>query len=397
MAAASQIAPLSGLMIDSRAKATESPRERQGSVARRRYQKGQVYLYNDTTWYGRYWADEIRDGKVKRVRKNTPLGSKREYPTKRLAERRMEQLLSTINDPGYRPGRVAVLADFAERWTAEVLTMRKPSTQAKDKTHIRKYILPHLGKMRLDAIGVESQQAFIGHLKAAGVPGGYAVGILATLSKMLGTAKKWGYLCQPVNWKDLTLPEDRYGEGRSFTAEHGKQIIAAAEMPFKLMFSLAGYCGLRSGEIMGLRAEDVDLERKIISIKQTSWRGKTQSAKTKGSETSVPIPETLVALIRSHLPTTGLVFTNRRGKSYCAEKVVSKVLRPILDRLGIPRAGFHAFRHMHTTLLVDSGASIKTAQRQLRHASASTTLQVYAHVVEPSHRKAVEEMAKYLN
>jgi integrase len=52
---------------------------------------------------------------------------------------------------------------------------------------------------------------------------------------------------------------------------------------------------------------------------------------------------------------------------------------------------------MHSTLLVDSGASIKTAQRQLRHADARTTLDIYAHVVEPSHRKAVEEMAKYLN
>jgi integrase len=52
---------------------------------------------------------------------------------------------------------------------------------------------------------------------------------------------------------------------------------------------------------------------------------------------------------------------------------------------------------MHTTILVDSGASIKTAQRQLRHANARTTLEVYAQVVDPSHRKAVEEVAKYLN
>jgi len=334
---------------------------------------------------------------VKRVRKNTPLGTKKEYPTKRLAERRMEQLLSKINDPGYRPGRVAVLADFAERWKTEVLSMCKPSTQSKDKTHIRRYIIPHLGKMRLDDLGIENQQAFITKLRGAGVPGGYVVGILATLSKMLGTAKKWGYICQTVNWRDLTLPGDRYGEGRSFTAEQGKQIIAAAEMPFKLMFALAGYCGLRAGEIMGLRAEDIHLERRILCVGQTAYRGKTQSAKTRGSETSVPMPEILVELIRPHLPVTGLVFVNHRGKPYHAEKIVSKVLQPLLDRLGIPRAGFHAFRHMHTTLLVDSGASIKTAQRQLRHADARTTLSIYAHVVEPSHRKAVEEMAKYLN
>ena len=365
-------------------------------MARYRCQKGQVYMCGEM-WYGRYREDVIRDGHTVRVRRNTPLGTKKEYPTKRLAERRMEQLLSKINDPGYRPGRVAVLADFAERWKAEVLSMRKPSTQSKDKTHIRRYIIPHLGKMRLDALGVEIQQAFITKLAGAGVPGGYLVGILATLSKMLATAKKWGYICQAVNWGDLTLPEDRYGEGRSFTAEQGRQIIAAAQMPFKLMFALAGYCGLRASEIMGLRAADVDLERKVLSVKQTARRGKIQSAKTKESETSLPIPDSLCELLRANMPTSGLLFIIRHSRPYTAERVVKKQLHPILDRLGIPRAGFHAFRHMHTTLLVDTGASIKTAQRQLRHADARTTLDIYAHVVEPSHRKAVEDMAKYLN
>ena len=366
-------------------------------MARYRYQKGQVLLRGGM-WYGRYRVDEIRDGEVKRVRKNTPLGTRKEFPTKRLAERRLEQLLSKINDPGYRPGRVAVLGDFAERWIAEVLSMRKPSTQSKDKTHIRRYIIPHLGKIRLDAFGIENQQAFITNLARAGVPGGYVVGIVATLSKMMSTAKKWGYICHTVNWKDLTLPEDRYGEGRSFTAEQGKQIIVAAEMPFKLMFALAAYCGLRAGEILGLRAEDIDLERRILRVTQTSWHGRIQSAKTRTSETNLPIPEGLLVLLRDYpSPASGLLFTNQRGRPFTGELILQKQLHPILDRLGIPRAGFHAFRHMHTTLLVDSGASIKTAQRQLRHANARTTLEVYAHVVEPSHRKAVEEMAKYLN
>jgi integrase len=348
-------------------------------------------------WYGRYREDEIRDGHTVRVRRNTPLGTKKEYPTKRLAERRMEQLLSKINDPGYRPGRVAVLADFAERWKAEVLSIRKRSTQGKAKTHLCRYIIPHLGKMRLDALGIESQQAFITNLKAAGVPGGYVVDILTTLAVLLRTAKKWGYICQTVNWRDLTLPDDRYGKGRSFTAEQGKQIIAEAGMPFRLMFALAAYCGLRAGEIMGLRAEDIDLERRTLRVTQTAWRGSIQTAKTRGSETSLPLPDSLCGLLRAEMLSSGLLFINRRGRPYTAARVVKKQLHPILDRLGIPRAGFHAFRHMHTTMLVDSGASIKTAQRQLRHASASTTLDVYAHVVEPSHRKAVEEVAKYLN
>lgn len=148
---------------------------------------------------------------------------------------------------------------------------------------------------------------------------------------------------------------------------------------------------------MGLRAEDIDLDRGILNITQTAWRGQTQTAKTRSSENSVPIPAPLHELLRGHMPASGLLFVNKLGRPYTAERVVKKRLGPLLKKLGIPHAGFHAFRHLHTTLLIDSGASPKVAQRQLRHSDARTTLQIYAHVVEDSHRQAVERAAKYLN
>ena len=70
---------------------------------------------------------------------------------------------------------------------------------------------------------------------------------------------------------------------------------------------------------------------------------------------------------------------------------------PLLDKLGIPRAGFRAFRNMHTSLLLQSGASPRVAQRQRRRSNATTTLEVYPHVVEDSHRQAVERAANSLN
>jgi len=348
-------------------------------------------------WYGRYREDVIQDGAIVRVRRNRPIGTKKDYPTKRLAERRMEQVLSRINDPGYRPGRVSTVADFAERWKVEILSKQKPSSQKAAVVHLRNHILPHLGKLRLDSLGTENQQVFITRI-ADGLSTKYVRNVLITLSAMMSTAKKWGYICEAVDFDNLVLPErGLHVEARTFTADHGKQIIAAAEMPFKLMFALAAYCGLRAGEIMGLRAEDIDLERRILRVTQTAWHGQIQSAKTAGSETSLPIPDSLRELLRANLPTSGLLFINRYGRPFTAERVVKKQLHPILDRLGIPRAGFHAFRHMHTTLLLESGASPKVAQRQLRHADARTTLGVYAHVVEDSHREAVEKMAEYLN
>jgi integrase len=92
-----------------------------------------------------------------------------------------------------------------------------------------------------------------------------------------------------------------------------------------------------------------------------------------------------------------LLFVNKTGRPYTAEKVVQKRLWPLCDALKIPRAGFHAFRHMHATVLLETGASPKVTQRQLRHADSRVTLDRYAHLIDSSHRDAVERAAAFLD
>jgi integrase len=65
--------------------------------------------------------------------------------------------------------------------------------------------------------------------------------------------------------------------------------------------------------------------------------------------------------------------------------------------LSIFRCGLHAFRHAHTPLLLDSGATPKVVQRQLRHSDARTPLEIYGHVVGDAHREAVEKVASSLD
>ncbi len=89
-------------------------------MARKRYQKGFVYLDGDK-WKGRYREDQITGEGTKRIRREVILGCKREM-TKPLAERRMEVVLAGINGFDYRPGRVATFAEFIEGWKAQMLT-----------------------------------------------------------------------------------------------------------------------------------------------------------------------------------------------------------------------------------------------------------------------------------
>src|SRR6266850_7600406 len=144
-----------------------------GSLARKRFQKGTLFLRGkNPVWVGRYREDVIgADGQVRRERKAIVLGTKREYPTKRLAERRMDMLLARINDYSYRPGRVSTLGEFAERWRVatkhsqkrpiEILSKRKASTVHGYESHLKNQILPHLGKLRLDQLGAENIQTFV--------------------------------------------------------------------------------------------------------------------------------------------------------------------------------------------------------------------------------------------
>ena len=88
-----------------------------GNLARRRYQKGSViFSKSRQAWLGRYREDAIRpDGTVIRTRPQVVLGTKKELPTQRLAARKLDEILSRINDYAYQPTRISTIAEFAKR------------------------------------------------------------------------------------------------------------------------------------------------------------------------------------------------------------------------------------------------------------------------------------------
>jgi integrase len=77
-------------------------------------------------------------------------------------------------------------------------------------------------------------------------------------------------------------------------------------------------------------------------------------------------------------------------------KLVKRVLQPAAEKAGLGRVTWHQFRHIHSSLLNDLKVPAKIAQEQLGHASISTTLNIYTHVVDASHRKAIEAVEERL-
>jgi len=373
--------------------------ERDDSMARRRYQQGHVFLVG-ATWFGKYREDVVgENGNTQRKRVTVKLGSKREIPTKPLAKRRMEIILARINSPDYRPGRFAKMNEFATLWQEHVLVGMKPSAARSAKSHLTVHILPHFGKRGLDEIGVQAQQFFVTKLAQEHVSRKTLLNILSTLSSILSTAKKWGYVCQLIDYKSLAFPNKEVEqEARFFTLEGVGKIIAVAREPYKTMFMVLALTGMRAGEMLGLQWGDIDFEKGLLSIRRSAWCGHVQTTKTKSSEAILPLPGVLGATLRIYREQwkpnpDGFLFVTRNRRPPSSNKVVEYGLWPVLDLLGIPRCGLHAFRHTHTSLLLDTGATPKVVQEQLRHADPRVTLGVYAHVLGDAHREAVEKVA----
>ena len=191
-------------------------------------------------------------------------------------------------------------------------------------------------------------------------------------------------------------------DARFFTAQEAKQIISTAEEPFRTMFAIAAMTGLRAGELLALQIDDLDFERKLIHIRRSVWRGRIQTVKSKASRASVAMPDVLSLILKVYLKSwrenpMKLLFINRRGRPYNATKVVQKALWPVLDKLKIERCGLHAFRHTHSSLLLETGASPTVAQAQLRHSDPRITLGIYGHVIGDSQRNAVDRVAEILD
>lgn len=101
-------------------------------MARRRFQRGQLFErgIDRKVWVGRWREDVIVDGKISRRQVKEIIGTRNDYPTRKLALRAIEQRLSTINDPSCRARLTALFREFAEKWQRIVLTQHKHSTQA---------------------------------------------------------------------------------------------------------------------------------------------------------------------------------------------------------------------------------------------------------------------------
>ena len=368
-------------------------------MARRRFQRGHLFLKqkrNGADWVARWREDVLVDGIVKRVKRAEVLGSRNEYPTRRLAQRALESRLSTVNNLAYRARPIATFEQFATKWESNVLGQLKPSTAENYGIHVRKHLSPFFGSYQMKDIEPEMVQRFVASLKASPKT---IRNICITLRCMWRSARAWGYVTHEI-FDGIVLPVPRRTERYFFTIEEIQRIISAAKEPHRMFYGLMAETGLRVGELCGLRVDDIDLERGLLIVQQSAWRGKLGDPKTAKSvrvmNLSVDCIEQLRTFLKSWHPNHNrLLFATRTGTPWDANMQRKRRFRSLLKALNIqvPRGtGFHAFRHANAAMMDRLRVPMKVRQERLGHSDASITLDIYTHVIGDDSKAAASQL-----
>ncbi len=368
-------------------------------MARRRFQRGSLILRGkkQKKWVAKWRDDEIEpSGFVRRVQRREVIGTKEEYPTKKLAQRALDQRLSDVNSLTYRARPTATFREFATKWQNTVLTQHKPSTQNADKSRIRTHLLPVFGGVRLKDITAEMVQSFIAKRKV----GPKSVrNLIALMREMWHSAQAWGYV-QHDPFFGIALPQRGLMQQRFFSLDEMKRIIESSKEPYKTYYWILAETGVRAGEIGALPVSNLLLDRGAIRITQSVWHGKIQTVKSiKGNrvcEISPQLVEHLLGYLRTWKPnSSGLLFATKNGTPWDTDVIRKRKLYPLLAQSNIERCGFHAFRHGNETVMDQENVPIAVRQDRLGHSDARTTM-MYSHVASEDGRQFAAKLGGLL-
>lgn len=193
-----------------------------------------------------------------------------------------------------------------------------------------------------------------------------------------------------------------------FTIAEQKKIEAAALADKRSkMFGvvLCLYTGLRVGELLALKWEDIDFSAGALLVEKTVHDGKDEKGhfglvmetpKTQSSVRRIPLPKQLIPIlkkIKKETKSKYVISNNRRGVSV---RVYQRNFSALLKRIGVPHKGFHALRHTFATRAIECGMDVKTLSEILGHKSATITLNRYVHSMESYKKEMMNKLGKLL-
>lgn len=329
--------------------------------------------------------------------------------------RLLAEALASRENGNLTDARGMTLGAFLDLWLAEVA---KPSvrhwTFKGYEVHVRLHIKPSLGRTALDRLEPAQIQRLLNERLKSGLSPKSVRYIRGTLRTALAHAVRWGYITRnPAAVIDGPRVEPY--EAKAFTVFEAREFLRAIRGDrLQALYSVALTMGLRQGEALGLRWQDVDLRLGTLRVAKQLQRinGEFQlvEPKTKRSRRILALPAVALRDLRDHHDRqqaertqaeegwneVDLVFTRSDGGPIDGT-VVSHQFHRILERAGLPQRRFHDLRHSCATLLEAQKVSPRVAMEILGHSHIAVTMNMYTKVVTALKRDAANRIDKLVN
>jgi integrase len=343
-----------------------------------------------------------------------PDGRTREHQckTKREAQEWLNKTLLAIQQGTLATGPQQTVATFLEQWLQDTAKARvRPSTFYRYQVLMNTHAIPALGKLPLQKLTPQHLQRFYTDKLDSGLAPATVAQIHRILHRALKDAMRWDLIGRnPCDLVDT--PRGRSPEIRPLNEEQVIAFLKAArEDPLEALWVLAVTTGMRQGELLGLKWEDLAEDTRSLSVRRSlqylpgAGYIVQEPKSTKGRRRIALGPLAIMALNRhrerqrlqrefagEQWEDTGLVFTNTCGRALDASNLTYKAYRPLLARAGLPRIRFHDLRHTAGTMLLSQGTHPKIVQEILGHSTISITMDTYSHVLPGLQEEAVERM-----
>ena len=363
-------------------------------MSRRSGQNG--CIQEDGNWYVvRFWKDVAGQEKRQRVRERIcPISG----PGKLSASERKHRAKEIIEASGadtaeqfeavVRANYGITFREQAEIWLEQMQNRKRkpvaPSTLTTWQCCLANWLNPNIGHMPLDNI----RNLALKNLGIKMVEGGLgesAIRSYTNVVKMIvaSAVNEEGEELHPRKWNHsfIDLPRTRNPKQPFFTGEVVTRIVAAAKKEkYQLLFALCGGTGLRFGEALGIKVQDISRDCSTIKIVQKAWRSQIHSfLKTDSGCRELDLCPALAAMLKEYLDKrqgtlkSDLLFQSRSGKPPHQSNILRRTLHPILENLNEPKCGCHAFRRFRITHLRKSGVPEDLTHYWVGHAGKSVT------------------------
>jgi len=334
--------------------------------------------------------------------------------SKKEAADRMAQRLIEIRQGAYNPGLANTrLKDYAGKWLeTHVIPNLKPSTLKTYTECLDNHILPSLGDTALKSIRRDMIIGLLSDLTRTGLSRSSVNLIYAVLRAILSSAADEGIMA--------TNPAVRMGKFTRSRTEPQKKINPMTREELRLFLetartdALAYYplflclarTGLRIGEAIALKCEDLDFVGFGIEVRRSIVQGRTGTPKN-GRTRRVDMSQQLAHVFRGevakrkgqllqlgksadHLGDVWLIQNGQRNP--LDDSKVRKVFARVLAKARLPRRNLHSLRHSFASFLIQNGESLAYVKDQLGHHSIQITVDKYGHLVPGGNRQAVDRL-----